>query len=189
MSDNKKKSDNEYLIEDDYYSDDDRFLESGDDEEDDNKNDEKEKSLPFDILDDLDALDLDAEHDIDSEEEIEEEDMEEHPFVDDEKNLNVNRSTIVPDHLRQTSDFMTQMEFAKVWGNRSRDIDNGAQIYIDPSNYRSTMEIALHELKQGLVPMTIVRRVGVNKVEHWKVNELNLPKLPPLRWLVNAIDN
>lgn len=120
----------------------------------------------------------DVEHDI-------EQDLEHDLGFEDEEEVEppttdlVRDYTIVAPEKRITSDRMSLFECTRILGDRSRHIDNGARPYIDISNYTSSLEIAYNELIQRRTPMSVVRHVGNNRVEIWRVREMTIPKLPP----------
>jgi hypothetical protein len=91
------------------------------------------------------------------------------------------RYKIVSPDKRQTSRRLSKPECARILGDRIRHIDNGAKIYLeDYSNCKSSEEIGYLELLSKKIPMGVIRHVGQNKVEIWKLSEMLLPKLPPL---------
>jgi hypothetical protein len=91
------------------------------------------------------------------------------------------RFKIVSPDKRQTSRRLSKPECARILGDRIRHIDNGAKIYLeDYSTCKSSEEIGYLELLSKKIPMGVIRHVGQNKVEMWKLSEMLLPKLPPL---------
>ena len=129
----------------------------------------------------------DVEHEEDEEEEEEdEEEVENIEESDDEDELinnNLELLVVKPEnHI--SSNIMTSYEFARVLGDRARHIENGAPPYIDTKNMTSSIEIAYNEILQKKNPMTIIRKIGNNKVEWRNVIDLLPPQLPPKHWLI-----
>jgi DNA-directed RNA polymerase subunit K/omega len=86
-----------------------------------------------------------------------------------------NLITIVPDNERVTSDIMTKFEWSEVIGIRTCHIENNGVIYTDIGTLTDPRMIAIKELQDRKSPLMIVRKVGDNKVEHWKCNEMGFP--------------
>lgn len=91
---------------------------------------------------------------------------------------------IITPNDRQSSDYLSKPECARLIGDRTRHIDNGAQPYIDITGMTSSMEIAYNELLQKKIPMGVIRHIGSGYVEIWHMWELNLPRLPPLEFFL-----
>ena len=80
----------------------------------------------------------------------------------------------VPDNERITHPILTKYERVRILGVRAKQIADGAKIMIKINNKElmSSMEIAEIELKNKVTPFIIKRPIGNNKVEHWKISEL-----------------
>ena len=91
----------------------------------------------------------------------------------------IRNMTVVKPEDRTTSERLSNFECARILGDRARHIDNGARPYIDTTNFTSSLEIAYAELMQKKIPMAIIRHIGNNSVEIWRLRDMLLPKLPP----------
>lgn len=125
---------------------------------------------------DGDVDDRNAEELVDEEDEEEEEEgalviEDDEPVIE----KNTRTYTIVDPEDRETSSRLTRFECARIIGERAIHIDNGALIYVDIGNSSSSIDIAYRELMARVVPMAVIRDVGNEHVEIWKVREMSLP--------------
>ena len=79
---------------------------------------------------------------------------------------------IVPNNQRRTSQVISEFEFTRVLGERSQQIQNGSQIFVEPDLNLTEIDIARLEIKMGCCPLTIIRMYNSNIGELWSVNEL-----------------
>lgn len=91
---------------------------------------------------------------------------------------------VVDPEERVTSDRLSLFECARMIGEYAKHLDNGAQTTSDIQNCTSSLEIAYRDLLAKKIPMAVIRHVGQNKVEVWKLKEMILPDLPPLSYFM-----
>lgn len=74
--------------------------------------------------------------------------------------------------VRVTAPFMNKYERARLLGLRAQDLDRGAPpiIKLDDS-WDTAIRIAEEELRQGLIPMVIVRELPDGTEERWHVTD------------------
>jgi len=98
--------------------------------------------------------------------------------LNDEKYINSNlhkEIVITPSELRRTSEIMTQAEYTRVISERAKQIENGADIFIESGNEIDPIKIAKNEIKKKQSPMQIKRKISPYIYEIWTVNELVIP--------------
>ena len=79
------------------------------------------------------------------------------------------------DPLHQTVPFLTKFEKAKIIGLRAKQINNGADPFIDiPNNMIEGLTIAEKELEDKKVPFIIRRPLPNGSSEYWKVKDLEM---------------
>lgn len=79
------------------------------------------------------------------------------------------------DPLHQTIPFLTKFEKAKIIGLRAKQINNGADPFIDvPNNMIEGLTIAEKELEEKKVPFIIRRPLPNGSSEYWKVKDLEM---------------
>ena len=79
------------------------------------------------------------------------------------------------DSLHQTVPFLTKFEKAKIIGLRAKQINNGADPFIDvPNNMIEGLTIAERELEEKKVPFIIRRPLPNGSSEYWKVKDLEM---------------
>lgn len=83
--------------------------------------------------------------------------------------------TVVKGNKRITQSRMCLEEITKVIGIRATEIDQGAPAYVDITNIKNTIHMALLEVYQRKCPLSIRRHLSLNVVEEWSVNEMELP--------------
>jgi DNA-directed RNA polymerase I, II, and III subunit RPABC2 len=81
---------------------------------------------------------------------------------------------IVEDNKRITFPKLTKYERVRLIGTRAKQISLGAKVLIKNTNGLSPIEIAKLELNERMIPMKIKRILPDNKVEIWKLSELDI---------------
>ena len=81
---------------------------------------------------------------------------------------------IVEDNKRITFPKLTKYERVRLIGSRAKQIALGAKVLIKNTNGLSPIEIAKLELNERMIPMKIKRILPDNKVEIWKLSELDI---------------
>lgn len=81
----------------------------------------------------------------------------------------------VIDPLHNTIPILTKFEKAKILGIRSKQLDEGAETFIQvPPNVISSYTIALMELKEKKIPFIIRRPIPNGGSEYWKITDLEI---------------
>lgn len=81
----------------------------------------------------------------------------------------------IVDPLHTTLPILTRYEKAKIIGIRAKQINNGAQVFIDvPHNMIEGLTIAEKELEAKKVPFIIRRPLPNGGSEYWKVSDLEM---------------
>ena len=81
----------------------------------------------------------------------------------------------IVDPLHTTLPILTRYEKAKVIGIRAKQINNGAQVFIDvPHNMIEGLTIAEKELEANKIPFIIRRPMPNGGSEYWKVSDLEM---------------
>ena len=79
------------------------------------------------------------------------------------------------DRLHRTNPFMTKYEKARIIGQRTKQLNYGAQPFVKvPSDMLNGYSIALEELKQKRIPFIIRRPLPSGASEYWKVEDLEI---------------
>lgn len=91
---------------------------------------------------------------------------------------------VIRGSARRTADTVTKLECANILGLRAVHLDNGAAPYVDTSTHANNRETAYYELMSRLLPFKIFRSVGPQRVEEWHLDEMKLPKLPPVEHFI-----
>jgi DNA-directed RNA polymerase I, II, and III subunit RPABC2 len=73
---------------------------------------------------------------------------------------------------RTTTPYMTKYERARILGTRALQISLNAPIMVELEGETDPFEIALKELRERRIPMTIRRNLPDGSYEDWNVNEL-----------------
>jgi DNA-directed RNA polymerase subunit K/omega len=82
---------------------------------------------------------------------------------------------VVVDILHRTVPFVTQYEKAKVIGMRAKQINDGAEPYIDlPNNIIDGLTIAELEFNAKKLPFIIRRPLPNGASEYWKLEDLDI---------------
>lgn len=99
--------------------------------------------------------------------------------IEPETSLKKYKKVVARDQ-RRTSNRLSLFECARVLGDRARHISNGAPIYVDDKDCRGEIEIAYLELVAKRIPMSVIRKVGLDYVEIWDLNEMIIPQIPTI---------
>lgn len=86
-----------------------------------------------------------------------------------------NENGNVIDPIHKTVPFLTKFERARILGVRAKQINNGADSFIDiPEDIIDGHIIAEMELERKAIPFIIARPLPNGKKEYWKVSDLEL---------------
>ena len=86
-----------------------------------------------------------------------------------------NKNGVIIDPLHKTLPFLTRYERAKILGQRAKQINHGANPFVDvPPNIIDGHTIALMELNQKKIPFIIRRPLPNGTSEYWKVKDLKV---------------
>tara|TARA_B100001029_G_C14999177_1_gene416943 strand:+ start:286 stop:780 length:495 start_codon:yes stop_codon:yes gene_type:complete len=86
-----------------------------------------------------------------------------------------NKNGKIIDPLHKTIPYLTRYEKAKIIGVRAKQLNNGADAFIDvPNNMINGLTIAEEELKQKKIPFIIRRPIPNGASEYWKVKDLEM---------------
>ena len=83
-------------------------------------------------------------------------------------------SVIVSSNERITLPKLTKYERIRLIGTRAKQISLGAKVMVKNTSGLNPIEIAKLELKLKMIPMKIKRVLPDNKIEIWKLSELEL---------------
>jgi DNA-directed RNA polymerase I, II, and III subunit RPABC2 len=83
-------------------------------------------------------------------------------------------SVVVNPEDRITLPKLTKYERVRLIGTRAKQISLGAKVMVKNTNGLSSIEIAKLELNHKMIPMKIKRVLPDNKIEIWKLSELEL---------------
>ena len=161
--------------------------------------DEEDEDLEDEVLDDeeevnmdegdVDGEELDINDDDEENEENEENEGAENALDDEEiledevEEINLSeQQTEVIDHYETklkfyntpkiTRNILTIYEKTRVLGLREKQLIDGAQSTIDTKNCKNEREIAIKELREGKIPLMIVRPLPNGGKEYWKLQDL-----------------
>ncbi len=82
---------------------------------------------------------------------------------------------IISDGLHRTIPWLTKYERARVLGLRTKQLNNGADAFIEiPPGMINGNKIALEELNQKKVPFIIRRPIPNGGTEYWRLEDLEL---------------
>ena len=82
---------------------------------------------------------------------------------------------IITDGLHKTIPWLTKYERARVLGLRAKQLNNGADAFIEiPPGMINGNKIALEELNQKKVPFIIRRPIPNGGTEYWRLEDLEL---------------
>ena len=86
-----------------------------------------------------------------------------------------NSNGIIIDPLHKTIPFLTKYEKARILGQRSKQIENGAKPLVKvPENIVEAYIIAELELKEKKIPFIIRRPIPSGGCEYWKLKDLEI---------------
>jgi len=86
-----------------------------------------------------------------------------------------NSNGIIIDPLHKTIPYLTKYEKARILGQRSKQIENGAKPLVKvPENIIDAYIIAELELKEKKIPFIIRRPIPGGGCEYWKLNDLEI---------------
>jgi DNA-directed RNA polymerase I, II, and III subunit RPABC2 len=79
------------------------------------------------------------------------------------------------DELHKTLPILTKYERARILGIRTKQINNGSQIFVEnKNNIIDGYNLALLELQQKKIPYIIQRPLPNGASEYWKIQDLEL---------------
>ena len=81
--------------------------------------------------------------------------------------------TILNGNDRITNPRLTKYEMVRLLGERTKQLIMGAKPLIKNHQDYSYEEIAIQELKLNMIPFKVKRPLPDNKIEIWKINELD----------------
>tara|TARA_B110000967_G_scaffold206920_1_gene254890 strand:+ start:548 stop:1057 length:510 start_codon:yes stop_codon:yes gene_type:complete len=85
------------------------------------------------------------------------------------------KNNIPIDPLHTTVPFLTKFEKARVLGLRAKQINNGADVFVDvPPNIFDGYTIALKELEEKKIPFIVRRPMPNSTSEYWHLSDLEL---------------
>ena len=92
--------------------------------------------------------------------------------IDDNNDIiaNIENEDVIKE--KQTTNYITKYEKAKIIGFRAQQLSKGAAPSIDIGKEHNPYNIALMELEQNRLPLMIKRKLPNGNVEYWKTNEL-----------------
>ena len=86
-----------------------------------------------------------------------------------------NADGLIDDEKHTTIPILTRYEKAKVIGVRAKQINSGAELFIDaPANIIDGITLAKMELKEKKIPFIIRRPLPDGKNEYWDINDLDI---------------
>ena len=93
-------------------------------------------------------------------------------IIDDNNDIIENIENEETINEKQTTNYITKYEKAKIIGFRAQQLSKGAAPSIDIGEEYNPYNIALMELEQNKLPLMIKRKLPNGNVEYWKTNEL-----------------
>ena len=93
-------------------------------------------------------------------------------IIDDNNDIIENIENEETINEKQTTNYITKYEKAKIIGFRAQQLSKGAAPSIDIGEEYNPYNIALMELEQNKLPLMIKRKLPNGSVEYWKTNEL-----------------
>ncbi|ORZ26380.1 RNA polymerase, subunit omega/K/RPB6 [Lobosporangium transversale] len=76
---------------------------------------------------------------------------------------------------RTTTPYMTKYERARVLGARALQISMNAPVLVDLEGETDSLNIAMKELNNKMIPLVVRRYLPDNTYEDWEVSEMILP--------------
>ena len=75
----------------------------------------------------------------------------------------------------KTEPIMSKYEYTQILGLRVQQIERGAEPLIEITSDLDTPQlIAEEELRQRKTPFILKRKIGLNKYEYWKIEDLSI---------------
>lgn len=97
-------------------------------------------------------------------------------FYDEDDSSEINQDTnvtLLEGKDRITNPRLTRYEMVRILGERTKQLTMGAKPLVKNHHDLSYEDIAIEELKLNMIPIKIKRPLPNNKIEVWKLNELN----------------
>lgn len=97
-------------------------------------------------------------------------------FYDEDYSSEIQQTTniiLLEGKDRITNPRLTRYEMVRILGERTKQLTMGAKPLVKNHNDLSYDEIAIEELKLNMIPFKIKRPLPNNKIEIWKLNELD----------------
>lgn len=104
---------------------------------------------------------------------VAEENFEDDDTITELYNIEKSKEVIVSNNDRITLPKLSKYERTRLLGERTRQITEGAKVMVKTNRKVSAYELALLELNNRVLPIKIIRKRPDNKIEIWKINELN----------------
>ncbi|KAF2837996.1 RNA polymerase Rpb6 [Patellaria atrata CBS 101060] len=82
------------------------------------------------------------------------------------------RDKKIPDEKRITTPYMTKYERARVLGTRALQISMNAPVLVDLEGETDPLQIAIKELREKKIPLTVRRYMPDGSYEDWRCEEL-----------------
>ncbi|KAI8353741.1 DNA-directed RNA polymerases I, II, and III subunit RPABC2 [Mortierella sp. GBAus27b] len=76
---------------------------------------------------------------------------------------------------RTTTPYMTKYERARILGARALQISMNAPVLVDLDGETDSLNIAMKELNNRMIPLVVRRYLPDNTYEDWEVSEMILP--------------
>ncbi|KAF9586572.1 DNA-directed RNA polymerases I II and III subunit RPABC2 [Lunasporangiospora selenospora] len=76
---------------------------------------------------------------------------------------------------RTTTPYMTKYERARILGARALQISMNAPVLVDLEGETDSLNIAMRELNNKMIPLVVRRYLPDNTYEDWEVSEMILP--------------
>merc|ERR1711916_66082 len=97
------------------------------------------------------------------------------PYADDMGDDDIKiEEAVIESQVRVTTKYMTKYERARILGARALQISMGAPIMVQIDNETDPLVIAMKELKERKIPITIRRYMPDGSHEDWNIDELIL---------------
>lgn len=75
----------------------------------------------------------------------------------------------------KTEPILTKYEYTKILGIRTQQIAMGAEPLIEVTKDLNTVQlIAEEEIRQRKTPIMLKRKIGIDKFEYWKLEDLSI---------------
>jgi DNA-directed RNA polymerase I, II, and III subunit RPABC2 len=195
ISEETSEIDDNEINDDDIENEENNLEEENDEEDEDEENDEEiknKKNNGISILSDVDSEeDEEDDEDEDGENYLQKFDKEiNHNYIvdlhpeclmnnyDEIISLSMvvrDKNNNIVDDLHKTLPYLTKYEKARVLGQRAKQINSGAKVFVDvPDNILDGYIIAELELKQKRIPFIIRRPLSSGGCEYWSLKDLEI---------------